>query len=68
MFMYATIDSDIIGLNVLGSNIVVLDTLEAANDLLDKRSTLYSGRSVLHCTRFLSVGQFLTRVLMLGHV
>ncbi|KAM5540993.1 hypothetical protein V8D89_005304 [Ganoderma adspersum] len=37
-------DSDIIQLSVFGSNIVVLDTLEAANELLDRRSTIYSGR------------------------
>ncbi|KAI1785253.1 cytochrome P450 [Ganoderma leucocontextum] len=38
-------NSDIIRLNTLGSNIVVLDTLEAANELLDRRSAIYSGRA-----------------------
>ena len=39
-------DSDIIRLNALGSNIIVLDTFEAAKALLDERSVMYSGRSV----------------------
>ena len=38
--------SDIIRLNVLGTNIVVLNSLELANDLFDKRSAIYSSRSV----------------------
>ena len=41
-------DSDIIQLNAFRSNVVVLDTLEAANELLDRRSTLYSGRLAFH--------------------
>ncbi|TBU22643.1 cytochrome P450 [Dichomitus squalens] len=34
--------TDIIRLNMLGFNIIVLDTLEAANELLDKRSSIYT--------------------------
>ncbi|KAJ8695766.1 hypothetical protein PTI98_005695 [Pleurotus ostreatus] len=37
-------NSDIIHLNVAGSSIVVIDTAEAANDLFDKRSSIYSSR------------------------
>ncbi|EKM54990.1 uncharacterized protein PHACADRAFT_119876 [Phanerochaete carnosa HHB-10118-sp] len=37
-------DSDILRLNVLGSNIIIVNSLEAANDLLDKRSAIYSDR------------------------
>ncbi|THH27405.1 hypothetical protein EUX98_g6781 [Antrodiella citrinella] len=35
---------DIIHLNVLGQNIIVLSSLEAINDLLEKRSAIYSSR------------------------
>jgi len=37
-------DTDIIYLNVAGTSIVVLDTYDAAMELLEKRSSLYSGR------------------------
>ncbi|KAF8068005.1 cytochrome P450 [Lyophyllum atratum] len=37
-------DSDIIHLNVAGTSIIILDTAEAAMELLEKRSSLYSGR------------------------
>ncbi|GJE96382.1 cytochrome P450 [Phanerochaete sordida] len=37
-------DSDILRLEVLGSNIIIVNSLEAANDLLDKRSAIYSDR------------------------
>ncbi|KAI1785432.1 cytochrome P450 [Ganoderma leucocontextum] len=37
-------NSDIIRLNALGCNMVVLDTLKAAKELLDRRSAIYSGR------------------------
>jgi len=39
-------DSDIIYLNVAGTEVVVLNSLSAANELLDKRSLKYSGRYV----------------------
>ncbi|KAE9396845.1 cytochrome P450 [Gymnopus androsaceus JB14] len=35
---------DVMYLEVLGRKIIILDTLEAANDLLDKRSAIYSCR------------------------
>ncbi|KAI0793833.1 cytochrome P450 [Fomes fomentarius] len=37
-------NTDILRLNALGLNIIVLDTLEAATELLDRRSSIYSGR------------------------
>lgn len=37
-------DTDIIYLNVAGTSIVVLDTFEAAFQLLEKRSAIYSSR------------------------
>ncbi|KAF8598882.1 cytochrome P450 [Ceratobasidium sp. AG-I] len=39
------LNSDIIFLEMLGTNIVVLNSAEAASDLMDKRSALYSGRA-----------------------
>lgn len=41
-------DSDIIHLNAMGTSIVVLSSLEAAEDLLDKRSSIYSDRPTGH--------------------
>ena len=38
------LDSDIIFLELLGNNIVVLNSAEAASDLLEKRSAIYSDR------------------------
>ncbi|KAJ7189912.1 cytochrome P450 [Mycena pura] len=38
-------DSDIIHLNVAGSSIIVLSSLDAATELLEKRSNIYSDRS-----------------------
>ncbi|KAJ7671061.1 cytochrome P450 [Mycena rosella] len=40
-----TCDSDIIHLNVAGTSIIVLSSAEAANDLLEKRSSIYSDRA-----------------------
>lgn len=37
-------DSDIIHLDVVGTSVVVLNSLEAISDLLDKRSSIYSSR------------------------
>ncbi|OJT14150.1 O-methylsterigmatocystin oxidoreductase [Trametes pubescens] len=37
-------DSDIIRINAMGMNIIVANSLEVANDLLDKRSAIYSDR------------------------
>lgn len=37
-------DSDIIYLDAMGFSFIVLNSLETADELLDKRSTLYSGR------------------------
>lgn len=38
--------SDIISLNIAGRSIIVLDTAEAATELLEKRSSIYSSRCV----------------------
>lgn len=38
---------DVIYLNALGKDIVVLNSEQAANDLLDKRSANYSDRSYM---------------------
>ncbi|KAF8064878.1 cytochrome P450 [Lyophyllum atratum] len=37
--------SDIIHLEVLGTSIIIIDTAEVAMDLLEKRSSIYSGRA-----------------------
>lgn len=37
-------ESDVIGLRIFGTNIVVVNSLEAATELLDKRSSIYSDR------------------------
>ncbi|KAJ3884435.1 hypothetical protein GG344DRAFT_60529 [Lentinula edodes] len=37
-------ESDIIHLSIAGLSVVILDTLEAVYDLLDKRSSIYSDR------------------------
>ncbi|KAF8972348.1 cytochrome P450 [Flammula alnicola] len=54
--------SDILYLNAAGQSIVVLNSIEAANDLLDKRSSIYSNRphltmasEMLEGTRFLAL-------------
>ena len=40
-------DTDILYLNVAGTSLVVLDTSEGALELLEKRSSIYSGRSLI---------------------
>lgn len=37
-------DSDILRLNVLGTNIILANSFEVATDLLEKRSSIYSDR------------------------
>ncbi|RDX49720.1 cytochrome P450 [Lentinus brumalis] len=37
-------DTEILRLNALGMNIIVVDTMEAAKELLDRRSSIYSDR------------------------
>ncbi|SJL11893.1 uncharacterized protein ARMOST_15307 [Armillaria ostoyae] len=37
-------DSDIIHLDVVGTSVIVLNSLDATSDLLDKRSSIYSSR------------------------
>lgn len=38
--------SDLVRVSILGNNIIVVNSLEAASDLLEKRSANYSDRSV----------------------
>ena len=45
---------DLVGLNVLGTKILVLNTQKAINDLLDKRVSVYSDRPV-----FTAVGELM---------
>lgn len=40
----ASIESDIIHLNVCGTRIIVLNSLKVVVDLFDKRSAIYSSR------------------------
>lgn len=40
--------SDIVRYNVLGNNIIVLNSLQAVTDLLEKRSAIYSDRYACH--------------------
>jgi hypothetical protein len=40
-------DTDILYLNIAGTEIVVLDTSKVATDLLENRSSIYSGRLVV---------------------
>jgi len=39
------LDTDVMYLNLAGQSVVVLDTAESANELLEKRSSIYSGRA-----------------------
>jgi len=41
---YCEVDSPIIHLSVAGRSLIVLNTLESARDLIEKRSAIYSGR------------------------
>ncbi|CAL1715497.1 unnamed protein product [Somion occarium] len=40
-------NSDIIRLNVMGTNIIIINSLKVANDLFDKRSSIYNDRPYL---------------------
>lgn len=48
---YSTLGTDILYINVLGTSLVVLDSSEAATDLLERRSSRYSGR----CAHFVEM-------------
>lgn len=50
--MGCLIASDIVRVNVFGTNIVVLNSLEACVELLDQRSAIYSDRCVYTFARF----------------
>lgn len=41
------LDSDVIHLDIFGTHLVILNSLEAASELLEKRSAIYSSRLVV---------------------
>ena len=45
------LDTDILRLSVAGTTLIVLDTSEAATELLEKKSSIYSGRCAISCGR-----------------
>ncbi|KAG7440087.1 cytochrome P450 [Guyanagaster necrorhizus] len=60
-------DSDIIHLDVVGTSIIVLNSLEATSDLLDKRSSIYSSRAHLSMVRELMGWDFLVGLMPYGN-
>lgn len=38
------LDTDIVHFTLFGTNVIVLNSVKAASDLFDKRSTIYSDR------------------------
>ncbi|KAJ3516118.1 hypothetical protein NLJ89_g1326 [Agrocybe chaxingu] len=48
------LDTDILYLNFAGTDVIVLDSSEAANELLERRSSIYSGRA-----RFLMLNELM---------
>ncbi|KAJ7676990.1 cytochrome P450 [Mycena polygramma] len=59
-------NSDIIHLNVVGTSMIVLNSVEAANDLLDKRSGIYSDRPRLPMANELVGWNFLLAFMKYG--
>jgi hypothetical protein len=53
MLMFALLGSEIIHLNLFGTHVVVLNTAQAATELLDKRSLMYSDRCACDCSNLL---------------
>lgn len=49
-----TLTGDLVGLNVLGTKILVLNSHKAVTDLLEKRGNVYSDRPV-----FIAVGELM---------
>ena len=47
------LDTDVLYLNLIGSSVVVLNGMKAAQDLFEKRSNLYSGRYAPHIVQYL---------------
>lgn len=43
------LDSDIIHLNLMGTSLIVVNTREAARELFDRRSAIYSDKCVEFC-------------------
>ncbi|KAK0232582.1 cytochrome P450 [Armillaria fumosa] len=59
-------NSDIIHLDVVGTSVIVLNSLEAASALLDKRSSIYSSRARLPMVRELMGWDFLVGFMPYG--
>lgn len=59
-------NSDIIHLDVVGTSVIVLNSLEATSDLLDKRSSIYSSRARLPMVRELMGWDFLVGFMPYG--
>lgn len=49
MLILVTADSEIIRVPLFGSNIIILNSLRVATDLLEKKSTIYSDRYCIPC-------------------
>lgn len=44
--MHSAVESDVLHLSAAGDNIIILNSHKAANDLLEKKSNIYSDRWV----------------------
>ncbi|KAG6899467.1 hypothetical protein C0993_010110 [Termitomyces sp. T159_Od127] len=62
------LDSDIIHVDVAGKSIIVLDTIAAATELLEKRSSIYSGRPKMTMLLELMGWDFLTGFMPYGEL
>ncbi|PFH48298.1 hypothetical protein AMATHDRAFT_65777 [Amanita thiersii Skay4041] len=49
-------DTDILHLDMMGTSVIVLDTAEAAMELFERRSTIYSGRPKAHMLELMGWG------------
>lgn len=56
------LESDIIYVNIAGTSLILLDTLEGANDLLDKRSSNYSSRCIKFICNWFPFDSHLNRI------
>jgi len=56
------VDSDIIHLNAAGTSMIVLNSVQAAKDLMEKRSSIYSTRYVLTRSAIFATPDYLYEV------
>lgn len=68
LIIACTLESDIIRLNVLGRNIIILNSLIASVDLLERRSSIYSDRYVCISSPILSLMGFRDDMVMLNEL